>query len=222
MMNHKIISVEGNIGSGKSTLLSLLEEKYKDNKQIVFLQEPIEDWNTIKGADGKTILQKFYEDIEKYSFTFQFTVLLSFIKVMDDTIKKHPNAIIITERSLYTNKHVFAKMLFDDKKINEIDYQVYLKWFDYFARLDAENSINKMIYVNTKSTKCLERINKRGRKGEETISIEYLDACDTSHNVMLFNEKVCNDVLVIDGNPDIETDEQRDAIFKIINDFIYA
>ena len=34
--------------------------------------------------------------------------------------------IIITERSLYTDKHVFAKMLHDQGKIEDVCYQIYL------------------------------------------------------------------------------------------------
>ena len=43
----KIYSVEGNIGSGKSTLLKKLKEEYSWNDSIVFLQEPVDDWNDI-------------------------------------------------------------------------------------------------------------------------------------------------------------------------------
>ena len=53
-----IISIEGNIGSGKSTLLYYLKEHYKKNTHIIFLQEPIEEWEKIKDHENKTILSK--------------------------------------------------------------------------------------------------------------------------------------------------------------------
>jgi peptide-methionine (S)-S-oxide reductase len=59
MNNNKFISIEGNIGSGKSTLLKALEEKYKGEKQIIFLKEPVDDWATIKDDKGITMLEKF-------------------------------------------------------------------------------------------------------------------------------------------------------------------
>ena len=59
-MSLKIISIEGNIGSGKTTLLGKLKEKYADNKNIVFLKEPVDDWATITDIDGVTMLEKFY------------------------------------------------------------------------------------------------------------------------------------------------------------------
>ena len=41
---------------------------------------------------------------------------------MKNAIDVNPDAFIITERSLYTDKEVFAKMLYDDKKIEDINY----------------------------------------------------------------------------------------------------
>ena len=66
-----IISIEGNIGSGKSTLLEELRLKYKDNSNIIFLKEPVEEWETIKDEKGITMLENFYADQAKYSFAFQ-------------------------------------------------------------------------------------------------------------------------------------------------------
>ena len=55
----KIISIEGNIGSGKSTVVHNLEQKLKNNKDYVFLREPVDIWETIKDQYGKTILENF-------------------------------------------------------------------------------------------------------------------------------------------------------------------
>ena len=105
-----IISIEGNIGSGKSTLLSKLQEEFKDNKNIVFLKEPVDEWETIRDENGITMLEKFYENQENYSFPFQMMAFISRLSLLKDSIKKNPGAIFITERSLYTDKMVFAKL----------------------------------------------------------------------------------------------------------------
>ena len=75
-----ILSIEGNIGSGKSTIIDYLKKKYnKDNinNEIVFLPEPVDEWETIKDEENNTILQKFYADQKKYSFTFQIMAYIS-------------------------------------------------------------------------------------------------------------------------------------------------
>ena len=56
-----IFNVEGNIGSGKSTLVRILEKELKsiNSIPIVYVQEPVDEWSTIKDKDGETMLEKF-------------------------------------------------------------------------------------------------------------------------------------------------------------------
>ena len=208
-VTYTIVSIEGNIGSGKSTLLSNLREHYKNNSNVVFLKEPVDEWGKIKDENGETILKKFYADQEKYSFPFQMMAYVSRLKVLRDTLKtiktdtENKNIIIITERSLYTDKMVFAKMLYDSKKIEHVNYQIYLNWFDTFS---DEFPVNRVIYVKTSPDKCYQRIVKRLRTGEENIPLDYLTSCSIYHDNMLDKENpecVCLDQLVLDGNVDI-------------------
>ena len=207
--SYTFISIEGNIGSGKSTLLANLREHYKNNDNVIFLKEPVDEWAKIKDINGTTILEKFYADQEKYSFSFQMMAYVSRIKVLRDTLKEKnigqdkKHYIIITERSLYTDKMVFAKMLYDSGKIEDVNYQIYLNWFDTFS---GEFPVHKVIYVKATPEKCYERIAKRSREGEENIPLEYLTACSLYHDNMLDKSTdscVCYEQLILDGNIDI-------------------
>jgi deoxyguanosine kinase len=53
----KIVSIEGNIGSGKSTLLANLRKYYENNPDVIFLKEPVDEWEKIKDENGTTILE---------------------------------------------------------------------------------------------------------------------------------------------------------------------
>jgi deoxyadenosine/deoxycytidine kinase len=116
---------------------------------------------------------------------------------------------------------VFAKMLYDSKKIEHVNYLIYLNWFDTFSE---EFPVHKVIYVKTSPEKCFERIVKRSRTGEENIPIEYLEGCSNYHDNMLNKESidcVCNDQLVLDGNVDIyENKEQVKEWISQIDNFI--
>jgi len=214
--NFTIISIEGNIGSGKSTLLANLREYFKENENVVFLKEPVDEWEKIKDKEGTTILEKFYADQEKYSFSFQMMAYVSRIKVLRDTLreKKEKNSsnqhfIIITERSLHTDKMVFAKMLFDTGKIEYVNYQIYLSWFDTFS---SEFPVHKIIYVKTSPNKCYERISRRSREGEENIPLSYLKSCSIYHDNMLDKNLitcVCENQLVLNGNIDIYENKEQ-------------
>jgi deoxyadenosine/deoxycytidine kinase len=216
-----IITIEGNIGSGKTTLLSHLQERYANNSNVVFLKEPVDEWESIKDKEGNTMLQKFYADQEKYSFPFQMMAYISRLALLKEAIRLNPNETIITERSLYTDKYVFAKMLYDQEKIEDVNYQIYCKWFDSFS---TECDIHKCIYVYTRPEICHERILKRSRTGEDNIPLEYLKSCDAYHNNMILDHLPISDIkniLILDGDLDVynnptELDDWTVKIDKIL------
>jgi deoxyadenosine/deoxycytidine kinase len=222
--NYKIVSIEGNIGSGKSTLLENLRNYYNENSCVVFLREPVDDWEKIKDKQGNTMLKKFYADQEKYSFAFQMMAYISRLKILRDIVKKikydkSKNYIIITERSLYTDKYVFAKMLHDQGKIEDVCYQIYLNWFDEFAK---DFPIDYSVYVNTDPQICYNRIHKRAREGEEVIPLAYLQECHNYHEEFLEGDRcIKTNKLILDGNVNIyENTEIVDLWINQINVFI--
>lgn len=223
----ELVSIEGNIGSGKSTLLANLREHFADNAQVVFLKEPVDEWEQIKDQQGVTILENFYADQEKYSFSFQMMAYISRLKLLRDTFKtlqetsSKKKVIVISERSLFTDKMVFAKMLYDTGKIEYINYQIYLNWFHTFA---DDFPIRKIIYVNTDPEVCHARIGKRNRDGEDNIPLDYLVACDQYHEDMLNQSSsacVCQDQLVLNGNCNIYQDRTiLESWIQSIEEFI--
>ena len=224
--NYNIVSIEGNIGSGKSTLLENLRKYYSNDTHIIFLREPVDDWEKIKDVDGNTMLKKFYSNQEKYSFAFQMMAYISRLKILRDTIKdiscqnSNEKYVIITERSLYTDKYVFAKMLFDQGNIEDVCYQIYLNWFDEFIK---DFPINYSIYVNTEPEKCYERIHKRARDGEEVIPLQYLQECHNYHEAFLDKtNRIYMNNLTLDGNIDIyENELMVEEWLAKINTFIH-
>jgi len=224
MNSNRIISIEGNIGSGKSTLLEELKHHLGNRFSginIIFLPEPVDDWSSITDENDTQILKLFYNDTAKYAFSFQIMAYISRLALLKKTINENSNSIIITERSLFTDKFVFAKMLYDNKDISEVDYKIYLKWFDVFA---TDFPIDKVIYVKTSPTVCLSRVNTRSRDGESSISLDYLTSCHDYHEKMLEQTKdcFCKKQLIINGDDDIN---QNITImldrFKLIEDFLF-
>ena len=203
----KIISIEGNIGSGKSTIVQYLKKYYGD--KYIFVQEPVQEWNTICDENGETILSHFYRDNKQYSFQFQMMAYISRLNVLMEIIKKNPNAIIITERCLFTDKHVFAKMLYDTNNMTQIEYTIYNKWFSCFI---DNITIDGIIYIYTQPDICEKRIIHRNRKGEK-IPLQYLNACHEYHNNWLGKSKI--PITRYNGNVDIDTNNINDIIQEL-------
>jgi deoxyadenosine/deoxycytidine kinase len=216
-VKYKILSIEGNIGSGKSTFLETLKKKYKNNPAVIFIREPVDEWEKFQDNKGETMLKKFYNNAEKYAFPFQMMAYISRLKLLRDVIKNINNIksttitcyYIISERSLYTDRYVFAKMLYDQGKIEELNYQIYLYWFNEFT--DLLTNI-QYIYLKCEPKKCFERITKRARIGEDQIPLEYLIECHQYHENFLKNLPK----IEIDGNIDkSELDYYSIIIHKI-------
>lgn len=186
---------------------------------MVFLKEPVDEWESIRDDEGNSMLQKFYADQEKYSFPFQMMAYISRLALLKTAIKENPFAVIISERSLQTDKYVFAKMLFEMKKIESVNYQIYTKWFDTFAE---ECPIHQVVYVKTNPEICHQRMLKRSRTGEECIPLDYLKECHKYHeDMMAHGIEASVGRSVLDGNVDIfEQATQIEEWTKQIVNFI--
>jgi deoxyadenosine/deoxycytidine kinase len=219
--NYQILSIEGNIGGGKSTLLDALKKYYENHYIVLFVDEPVKTWEKIQDTDGNTMLKKFYANQIKYAFPFQMMAYISRLKMLRDIIKSvalEPDKyfIIITERSLFTDKYVFAKMLYDHGKIEDVCYKIYLTWFDEFV---ADFPISHTVYVKTDPKICYSRIHLRAREGEEIIPLLYLEDCHKYHEEFLHEIKTKK--LILDGNTDIfKNQEILDSWLNQINIFI--
>lgn len=189
-MPYKIIYVEGNIAAGKSRLISQLQEVAQSKDiRIIYVQEPVSEWSTIRNKDNTDILTLFYNDQNKYAFSFQMMAYISrliSIKKAVESVSSSDNCIIICERSVWTDRYVFAKMLYDEGKIEEVNFQIYLRWFDEFVN---DYPISAIIYIPTPPELCAERVKLRNRSGED-IPLEYLERCHKYH-VDWLNNTTC-------------------------------
>ena len=187
-----IICVEGNIGSGKSTMVNYLAEhftnyintqnKNRDKKyKVAYLVEPVDEWTKYKNSYNNNILELFYNDKDKYSFSFQMIILHSRITQLQNAIDNGYD-IIISERSILSSYKVFIKMLIDNNNMNTIEHQIYNKWFNLY-----ENTIKdiNIVYIKTSPEICGLRIGKRNREGESGILLSYLKNCHYYHEIWI-------------------------------------
>jgi deoxyadenosine/deoxycytidine kinase len=136
---------------------------------------------------------------------------ISRLSIMREAIKKDYD-VIIMERSMFTDCEVFAKMLYDDKKIETIEYNIYKKWFDEFIGDFPEIH---HIYIQAEPTVSSERVIKRGRQGE-TIPLNYLETCHAYHEKwLLSDEDEKENILLLDGNKEMNDLDYNKWLDKI-------
>lgn len=192
-----LISIEGNIGSGKSTVLEYL--KTQSDYNIIFVDEPVSEWISIKDKDGVNALDCFYKDQKENAFCFQVLAYITRLKKLMDKLKNINNkTILITERSIETDRNVFAKMLYEDGLLTSIEWETYNYWFSTFKDI---SKVDMILYIKTSPNKCLERINKRNRSEESTIQLSYLEKCHSYHEDWL---KDNSNIITLDGHNSID------------------
>jgi deoxycitidine kinase/deoxyguanosine kinase len=160
------------------------------------LDEPVDTWSQFKDEEG-TILEHYYKDQPQWGFTFQMLAYISRLTLLRKALENPAYTYIVTERSLFTDKNIFCKMLYESGVIHPIQYQIYQAWFDEFMTKHEY----KFIYLRTSPEVAFARVNKRNRKGE-TIPLSYLEECHRYHEEWLQHE------FVLDANVEEVDTEQ--------------
>lgn len=221
----KIVSVEANIGAGKTTFINKFLEKTKDSKKFMLIPEPVDRWMEIKGADGKHSLDMFYSNQHENALPFQFIALITRRDTILEMVEKAKKieeeigeeVILITERTVISDRHIFALMQNQKGNINELGMIAYDLWNDRFCK---ESSVDKILYIITPADCCLERIRKRGRTGEDSINIEYLREVQKAHDDFYNNVISKRDHMIIDTSQHhYDTEEYDQLIDSVISYF---
>ena len=211
-----IISFDGNIGSGKSTKVKDIEEYYKaqGRDDIIFIQEPVDSWNTVVDENGVTILSNYYKDQKRFAFRLQMLAYISRLSLLRDAVKKGYK-YIITERCVGTDRNVFSKMLYDKGDIEHDEYTIYKKWYEEFI---SDVPIGAIVYIKASPETCLERVNIRAREGEN-IPLDYLKECSKYHDEWIDSENIPK--LVINADIDLKNNPEANlGVLQQIDAFI--
>ena len=194
-MPPKIIFVEGNIGTGKTTFLNLVQE-HVDNVQCIL--EPVDKWTGLSDSSGKNILHYFYENMEKYTYSFQSYAFLSRVMLLD--LIDYSKEYVFIERSVYSDKNIFAQNCVQNGTMTEIEWNLYNKWFDWMVgkliKLDYTH-----IYLKCQPEVSYARLKTRNRPEEQGISLDYITQIHQRHEEWLGN----SDCIVLDASVDYRT-----------------
>lgn len=212
------LSLEGNIGVGKSTFLKILES----DLDISTVFEPVDLWQNI---NGHNLLEHFYKDIKRWSYSFQNYAFITRIKELTKTIENN-SKVCIQERSIFSDKHCFAKNCLEQNNMTNLEWQLYLDWFDWLTELTLTPP-SGFIYLKCDPEVCYERIVKRNRAAENNISLNYLKELNNKHEEWLINKTNNSDfikdtpVLILDCNKDFKEDlNHQEKLIKQVKDFI--
>jgi len=213
--------VEGNIGAGKSTFLTLVQQALP---HISIAQEPVNNWQ--QQVAGNSLLQQFYEDPHRWAYTLETYTMTC--RVLDHLREQQTTTCIkLMERSIYSGHYCFAKNGYHSGVLSELEWVVYKKWFDFL--IPGKCSKPKgFIYLQTDPIIAHQRMLKRSRSAESSVSFEYLQQIHSSHEDFLIHKKEVHPelhdvpVLVLDCNEEFEhNSEVFNAHLKSIEAFMF-
>ena len=151
------IAIAGNIGAGKTSLTELIAKHY--------------NWEGhYEDVIDNPYLDDFYNHMERWSFNLQvyflksrFQQLLSF---------KQKKKTIIQDRTIYEDAYIFAPNLNAMGLMNQRDFKNYRGLFDLMESMIEGPDL--LIYLRSSIPNLVNKIHKRGRDYENSISIDYL------------------------------------------------
>ena len=151
------IAIAGNIGAGKTSLTELIAKHY--------------NWEAhYEDVIDNPYLDDFYNHMERWSFNLQvyflksrFQQLLSF---------KQKKKTIIQDRTIYEDAYIFAPNLKAMGLMNQRDFKNYRGLFDLMESMIEGPDL--LIYLRSSIPNLVNKIHKRGRDYENSISIDYL------------------------------------------------
>lgn len=184
-MNHTpFITVEGPIGVGKTSLANAIANHF----QFKLLKEIV---------DENPFLDKFYDDIEEWSFQTEMFFLCNRYKQLEDIEKK----FLAKQQPVVADYHIFKNLIFAQRSLQANQYEKYLSIFDILTKdMPVPNMV---IYLHASLDTLMARIKKRGREIEKNISPLYIEQLVTDYHLFMKEFQLKHpDVKVLEFNGD--------------------
>ena len=193
------ITVEGPIGVGKTSLSKIISETFEFHllKEIV---------------DENPFLNKFYEDINEWSFQTEMFFLCNRYKQLNDTKK-----LILANKPVAADYHIFKNLIFAKRTLQSSEFH---KYKDIYQILTMDMiRPNIVIYLYASVDTLMKRIAMRGREFEKMISKDYMEQLVADyHEFISAFEQEHPDIPVIRFNgDDMDFVQNTEDLQEILN-----
>jgi deoxyadenosine/deoxycytidine kinase len=175
------LAIAGNIGVGKTELTNRLS----DELGWLAYYEPVID---------NPYLDVFYADMRRWSFHLQIFFLSERFKAQAEIGKSE--LPFIQDRTIYEDAEIFARVLYEQGSMTEVDYRNYTALFAIMVGFLRKPDL--VIYLKASPDVLLERIARRGRPSEKSISRDYIVSLNRAYEGWMARARQELEVIEID------------------------
>ena len=196
------IAISGNIGAGKTSLTELLSKHY--------------GWEAhYEDVIDNPYLDDFYNHMERWSFNLQIYFLKS---RFEQLLKiKNLNNVIVQDRTIYEDAHIFAPNLKSMGLMNQRDFKNYQELFELME--SQIQGPDLLIYLRSNIPNLVNKIHKRGREYENSISIDYLSRLNERYEAWTSTYDKGNIIKIdVDELDFVENKEDLELIITKVDD----
>ena len=195
------IAIGGNIGSGKTTLTGLLAKHYNYKPQY-------------EVVDNNPYLIDFYDDMQRWAFNLQIYFLNT---RFEQAVKiKNGSENVIQDRTIYEDANIFAANLHSMGLMSGRDFDTYLSIFNLMSTMITAPDL--LIYLRASVPTLVNQIQKRGRKYESTIRIDYLQKLNERYEKWISEYKLGKILIIdVDQHQFVDNSEELSFIIDKIN-----
>ncbi|WP_407392196.1 deoxynucleoside kinase [Carnobacterium jeotgali] len=206
--NKAVIVLAGMIGAGKSTYTK-------------FISEALGSEAFYESVDDNRILEKFYENPERWAFSLQIYFLNTRFRSIKEAFK-HENNVL--DRSIYEDA-LFTRINYEEGNMSDAEMDTYLDLLDnMMEELDnmPKKSPDLLIYLRGSLDTVLNRIEKRGRTFEQVEGndglLDYYTHLHSQYDDW-FSDYDKSATLVIDINQyDLEKVTDAEKVLSMVNE----
>jgi deoxyadenosine/deoxycytidine kinase len=200
------IAIAGNIGSGKTTLTSLLSKHF--------------GWEAhFEDVDDNPYLNDFYNDMQRWSFNLQiyflntrFNQILSF---------RRSGKTLVQDRTIYEDAYIFAPNLHAMGLMSTRDFENYFTLFNMLGSLIQPPDL--VVYLRASVPTLVRQIQKRGRKYEDNIRLDYLKRLNERYEAWIETYKLGKMLIVdVDSYNFIDKPEDMSVVIDKVNASIHG
>ena len=195
------IAIAGNIGSGKTSLTELLAKNY--------------NWKAhYENVDDNPYLTDFYDEMQRWSFNLQ----IFFIKSRFEQILniRQSGDTVIQDRTIYEDAHIFAPNLHSMGLMSSRDFETYSSLFDMMTSVVKAPDL--LIYLRATVPTLVHQIQKRGRKYEASIRLDYLQRLNERYEAWAEHYKLGKMLIIdVDTYNFVESTEDLSHVIDKIN-----